>query len=102
VNHNLIIQRNAARGNPETFIMKKLAGDFQRSLGMASKFQSEMDQYARTMNNELADQTARADAKRKWADAKRKYDHYMMNASGLDAQIQDMGGAAAEPEQVEE
>lgn len=102
VQHNLIIQRNAARGNPETFIMKKLAGDFQRSLGMASKFQGEMDQYARAMNNELADPKSREDARRKWSDAKRNYDYYMQKAAGVDQDIRGIGGAAAAPEEDSE
>lgn len=82
LNHKLIIDRNAKRGNPETFLMKKLSGDFQRNLGMASKFQG-------TMQNEFADPKDRAEAKQNWT-------IYMRRAAELDQQIQQLGGGASQ------
>lgn len=77
--HNLIIERNAKKGNPETFMMKKLAAEFQRSLGMASKFSGEMQ-------NEFADPGNRAKARQ-------NFEHYMRKAAQLDEDIKNMGGA---------
>ncbi len=82
--HQLIIKRNAARGNPETALMKKLAGDFQRNLGMASKFSGEMQ-------NEFADPKDRAAARA-------NFNLYMRRAAELDGDIRKIGGAGAEPE----
>lgn len=77
--HNLIIERNAKKGNPETFMMKKLASEFQRALGMASKYSGEMQ-------NEFADPKARAFARD-------NFNHYMRKAAELDEDIRNMGGA---------
>lgn len=84
--HQLIIKRNAARGNPETFLLKKLSSDFQRNLGMASKFQG-------TMQNEFADPKERAVAKQ-------NFDVYMRRAAELDADIRKLGVTAAGEDQV--
>ncbi len=85
--HQLIIKRNAARGNPETFLMKKLSSDFQRNLGMAGKFQG-------TAQNEFADPKERAAAKA-------NFDVYMRRAAEIDKQIRDLGGAALEEKSSE-
>lgn len=90
IQHQLIIKRNAARGNPETFLMKKLSGDFQRSLGMAGKFSGEMQ-------NEFADPKDRAKARE-------NFEYYTKQAAALDQQIRQMGGnvtAATAGEQEE-
>ncbi len=87
--HQLIIKRNASRNNPETALMKKLAADFQRNLGMASKFSGEMQ-------NEFADPKLRENARQ-------NFNLYMRRAAEIDAQINDMGGSEAEqPEEPEE
>jgi hypothetical protein len=87
--HQLIIKRNASRNNPETALMKKLAADFQRNLGMASKFSGEMQ-------NEFADPKLRENARQ-------NFNLYMRRAAEIDAQINQMGGSEAEqPEEPEE
>jgi hypothetical protein len=86
--HQLIIKRNASRNNPETALMKKLAADFQRNLGMASKFSGEMQ-------NEFADPKDRANARS-------NFNTYMRRAAELDADIRNLGGGVEEPEEPEE
>ncbi len=87
--HQLIIKRNASRNNPETALMKKLAADFQRNLGMASKFSGEMQ-------NEFADPKLRESARQ-------NFNLYMRRAAEIDSQINQMGGSEAEqPQEMEE
>jgi hypothetical protein len=86
--HQLIIKRNASRNNPETALMKKLAADFQRNLGMASKFSGEMQ-------NEFAGPKDRAKARS-------NFNTYMRRAAELDADIRNLGGGVEEPEEPEE
>ena len=84
INHDLIIERNAKKGNPETDLMRKLSRDFQRSLGMASKFSGEMQ-------NEFAEKEVRGAARE-------NFNKYMERANALDKQIIQIGGDVLEEE----
>lgn len=82
--HQLIIKRNEQKGNPETSLMKKLSAEFQRSLGIASKYSKPpyLNQFG------------------EWTDprGKAEFERYMKKAAELDAMLREIGGTA-EPEE---
>lgn len=88
LDHKLIIERNQKRNNPETDYMKKLSSAFQRATAMAAKFSS-------TMNDPFADEAVKESARK-------AFEQYMIKASELDAQLNEMSNGVLEEEAVEE
>ncbi len=89
LNHRLIIERNAKKGNPETALMKKLNEEFKRSMTMASKLGK--PPFVNPLTGEWVDK-----------DAKKNFDHYMRKGASLDAQLEEIGGDVLEEEAAEE
>lgn len=82
--HKLILQRNAQRGDPNTPVMKKLSGDFNRASAMASKFE-------KTMNDPFASEEDRKNAKK-------MFDYYIRLAAELDVDLRGIGGSVLDEE----